>query len=111
MAIPFRQPCPRRVLRRLVRWTSAVGIAALVLLGMITLPGGWRLHRLLAERDALLAELDRAEPGWRWDDLVPAKVPDEHNGALKVLGIAKLIPNDWLRMPDEVAQARPRNTQ
>jgi hypothetical protein len=97
----------RSFLRRVIRGLTVLALIALVLFAMLTLPGVWRIRRLVAERDALLAQLDRDEPGWRWDDLVPAKVPDKQNGALKVREIAKLIPEDWLRIPNEIADAQP----
>jgi hypothetical protein len=100
----------RSFFRRVIRGLTVLALIAVVLVVMLTLPSAWRLRRLVFERDALLAQLDRDEPGWRWEDLVPAKVPDEQNGALKVLEIAKLIPKDWLNMPDEVSDLRPRNT-
>ena len=97
----------RSLLHRLLRGTAWLGLTAVVLLAMLTLPG-LALHRLAAERDALLAELDSNEPGWRWDDLVPAKVPDEQNGALRVLEIARLLPPQWrISIPEELDAKQP----
>jgi hypothetical protein len=85
---------PRR-LATLLRWLAGIGIVVVTLFALFTLPGSWRCSRLILERNALEAQLDRDEPGWRWEELIPTKLPREENGALIVLEIAKAIPNDF----------------
>ena len=43
-------------------------------------PGAWRFHRLTAERDALLAELDHDEPGWHGMTSSPRRSPTSRTG-------------------------------
>jgi hypothetical protein len=51
------------------------------------------------ERDLqeALAEADRLDPGWRWDDLEAkrAVISDSENGALRVLEARRLMPDPW----------------
>ena len=86
---------PRQA-KRLLRWLAGIGIGLVILIAILTLPGAWRRSRLIVERNALVAKLDRDEPGWRWEDLIPTKLPKEENGALIVLEIAKTIPHDFI---------------
>ena len=87
---------PRQV-KHLLRWLAGIGICLVILIAILTLPGVWRCSRLIAERNALEAQLDRDEPGWRWEELIPTRLPKEENGALIVLEIAKAIPNDFIK--------------
>jgi hypothetical protein len=50
-----------------------------------------------------LAELDRAAPGWRMQDLQAARAvpPEAENGARVVLAAAKLLPPDWAKQQAE----------
>jgi hypothetical protein len=85
-------PRPRR--RRLRRLAGVTVVVA----GLFT--AGYWLGHWQAERDwrAACAEADRLDPGWRWDDLLAARpnLPDEHNAALRVREVKRLLPNDWL---------------
>jgi hypothetical protein len=49
------------------------------------------------ELQKAIAELDKADPKWRLDDILAERrpIPDEQNSALLVLASAKLIPPDW----------------
>jgi hypothetical protein len=51
-------------------------------------------------RDAL-AEADRLDPGWRFDELEARRkdLPEEQNSALRVLGAYKLLPTPWSWSP------------
>jgi hypothetical protein len=46
---------------------------------------------------AVMAEIDRADPGWRWGDIEAARhrVADEQNSATKVLKAHALMPRSW----------------
>jgi hypothetical protein len=49
------------------------------------------------EVQAAVAELDRTDPGWTFEEMQARRrnVPDEKNGALRVLAAAALLPNNW----------------
>jgi hypothetical protein len=92
---PFRQP------PRLSGWVP----------GQIGGPAGLMLFLLLSHSEmnerltiignerlaAAIAEADRLDPGWRWEDLEKkrAKVVDEENSATRVLKVANLMPEKW----------------
>jgi hypothetical protein len=61
----------------------------------------WYQHTL--DRDLLdaIAEADRLDPGWRFEDLEAARaaVPDAENGAVLVQAAATAIPPNWLAPP------------
>src|SRR2546423_1146117 len=85
---------PRR--RRLLVW-GAVGLFLLVLVG-------WPLYMYQARERALreaVAEADRLDPGWRFEDLEAARepVPEAENGALQLLAAHQLMPAKWLAPP------------
>ena len=44
-----------------------------------------------------MAEADRLDPGWRWDDLLAARPnpPDKENAALRIDAIRKSMPRKW----------------
>jgi hypothetical protein len=56
-------------------------------------------HFVTADREleAALAEVEAADPRWRLEHIEAdrAAVPDRENGALHVLAVATLIPQDW----------------
>lgn len=88
------QPVPRSfALRRL-----GIGLAAALLLALLA-GVGWRAYRARDDeclRQAL-AELDRADPGWRLDALEArrAHVANKDNAALTVQAVARSIPSSW----------------
>jgi hypothetical protein len=47
--------------------------------------------------DRVVADLDRREPGWRWEQLVAARppIPAAENAAPLVLKAAALVPKNW----------------
>src|SRR5437660_10885392 len=47
--------------------------------------------------EAVTAELDRADPGWRWEDILAARaaIPDEENSMPHVIASARHIPKNW----------------
>src|SRR5262249_48205856 len=48
-----------------------------------------------------LADIDRRDPGWRFEDLEAKRpaIPDEQNGALQVLEARRLLPSPWPSWP------------
>jgi hypothetical protein len=61
--------------------------------------GRWGFLRWSAQRelDASIALLDRADPGWRLDELEASRkvIPEEKNAALAVGAIRRLMPQQW----------------
>src|SRR3712207_3830706 len=83
------RPAPTRS-----RWWKRLVIAGLLLL---TLGLGAYAYLLLAgsrELEAVITELDAADPGWRFEELEAKgkSIPDEQNSALQVLAAKKLTP-------------------
>jgi hypothetical protein len=92
-------PAPRRRRRR---W--------LVLGVLLLLPAGVGVVLYVqASRSAdrelreALADIDRRDPGWRFEDLEAKRpaIPDEQNGALQVLEARRLLPSPWPSMPPQ----------
>jgi hypothetical protein len=81
----------------LIRWLirSVISLLILAVIGI----GAFLYKRHVAERElqAALAELDEKEPGWRLEDIEArrAVVPEDQNGALRVLAARKLLPERW----------------
>jgi hypothetical protein len=87
-------PPRRRWLRRLL-----LSIFSLIVL---TIVGGfirykWVEHTAQMELDAVIAELDEADPHWRLEDIEAARkvIPDDENAALVVMQIAARLPKPW----------------
>jgi hypothetical protein len=55
------------------------------------------IHEAGKQLRAAIAEADRLDPHWRFDDLEAARasVPDERNAALAVLYVNRLLPTGW----------------
>jgi hypothetical protein len=91
---PASEPRRFRPLRALI-------IAALVVI--LAVAGGiaYLLYAQDREIREALAETDRVDPGWRFDDMEAARadVPDAENGAPLVLKAGALIPRTWLAPP------------
>jgi hypothetical protein len=90
------------------RWLRRFGwlvlTFALLVLGLVV------CHRIIGARrlSAAIAEADRLDPGWQWEDLAAkrAAVPDDQNAAPVVLEAARLLPEDW---PPKQAPESPRD--
>jgi hypothetical protein len=70
-------------------------LLGLLLLALLTLLGWW-VYRVFIDDwrlQAAIAESDRLDPGWRFQELEAARepVPDAENGALQVLAAAALL--------------------
>ena len=89
---------PARRTRKRRRW----GISLILLVFLVTPLGlycyGWYVRHVgFKELEAVTAELDAAEPGWRMADLEKSRavIPPEENGALVVLAAEPLMPKEW----------------
>ncbi len=80
----------RRWLRRLAYLVLTL---VLLLLGFVVWYRASGARRLAAA----VAEADRLDPGWQWEDLAAkrAAVPEDQNAAPVVLEAAGLLPDDW----------------
>jgi hypothetical protein len=95
------------------RWRKACVYILLLLACAMLFPVGfvyWQRRQAFDELQAVLAETDRTDPGWRLEDLEAARrvVPDERNGALVVLAAHHKLPADWSSdVADELHNAPP----
>jgi hypothetical protein len=57
----------------------------------------YRHHKVTAELQEALDELDAAEPGWRLKDIEAAReiIPDDQNSALCTVRVSRLLPPNW----------------
>lgn len=76
----------------------AAVVAALLFLGGPTAYRFWIAHRDL---DQAIAETDRLDPGWRFQDLEAERriPPADENSALQVLAVDALLPRPWPTPP------------
>src|SRR6516162_4477381 len=79
------------------KWLYRGAVVLLLLAAVAAAYYGYERNVAEQQLRRALAELDRAEPGWRLDDIQAAReqIPDEQNGALCVLTAAKLLPGKW----------------
>jgi hypothetical protein len=61
------------------------------------------------ELDEVITELDRTDPGWRWEELEAkrATYPEGINSATVVMAVKKQLPEGWLNPQLEFAQEPP----
>jgi hypothetical protein len=90
-----------RWLRRL--FASAVILAVVVTAAALGLRA-YFLHVAEERYQAAVAEADRLDPGWRWEDILKNRktVPDEENSARHVLAAANMLPD-----PEKWSPKRP----
>jgi hypothetical protein len=86
---------PRRRWGRLV--VGTVIIAFLLSFAVVAARRTYITHQAQQDLDAVVAELDRTDPGWRLDELEAARAPvaDEKNAALAVMKVCELLPKGW----------------
>jgi hypothetical protein len=94
-------------------WRKACCFAVLLLGCAVLFPVAfvyWERRQAFNELQAVLAEIDRTDPGWRLEDLEAARrvVPDDHNSALIVLEAHRKLPAEWYsEAVDELAKTPP----
>lgn len=87
------------------RWLKRFGCGLLILALALLIPAAstwaWRRHLHQQRLDEMLAELDRADPGWRLEDIEAARerIPDEENSARVVIAASRLLPERWPPKP------------
>jgi hypothetical protein len=89
-AVPFRQ----RTWRRRLPLLLAGFVALIILLVAVT---GYRFSVARQELASAIAEADRLDPGWRFEDLESQRrlPPPKQNAALHVLKVQSLLPTNW----------------
>src|SRR5687768_14487478 len=84
---------PVRVWRRIFLATGALVLLVVVLAVARSLYDGARAASRL---EALLAELDATDPGWKLPDIEAARqAPAGANSAEVVVRVARLVPGNW----------------
>jgi len=104
--------CPRRRTRG--RWFKYIAFRLLLVVGAGLGLRAYVLHVTEKRLQAAVANLDRVDPGWRWEEVLAgrAQIPDEQNGARQVLAAATHLPKNWPQTPaaprQEPAEAKQR---
>jgi hypothetical protein len=90
----FTSSKPRRLW---LRWLKRLGMVLLPALALVAFRQGWLHPEAIKKFRETLAEMDRAEPGWRLADIEAARqqVPEEENSARVVVAAGKLLPRGW----------------
>jgi hypothetical protein len=90
---PEPQPRPRS------QWRVVLLIGCLLLLPLGLLVAYYLERQGAADRELrdAIADTDRRDPGWRFEDLERQRpaIPDERNAAPQVLAVRKLLPTPW----------------
>ncbi len=78
-------------------WLKRIGKGLLLAAVVIAIRQAWRHHQVTKKLENTLAEIDRAEPGWRLADIEAAReqMPEDENSARVVVAAAKLLPKGW----------------
>jgi hypothetical protein len=96
---PVQDEAPVAVPRRSrLRW---ILLGVVVVIAAIVGVCAYVIHEQDRELREAIAEADRLDPGWRFENLQGGRsqVPDTENGALLVLAAARNIPPRWLAPP------------
>jgi len=92
---------------KVIGWGLLI-LALLAILGVF-----WNHTQMESKLQKALADLDRSEPGWRWEDIEAAReeVPEEENSARIIIAAAEQIPQRWPSpdFPDERIRSVPPN--
>lgn len=85
---------PRRPRRR---WLKRLGWSLLSLLILGFGAQRWSHYQAQKRLDEALAEMDRAEPGWRLKEIEAAReqIPEDENSARVIVAAAALLPKQW----------------
>lgn len=81
-------------------WLRGLTYLAIVLFPGLTLlisRQGWRHTQAIKNLQATLTDMDRAESGWRLEDIEAARetIPDRENSARVIVAASKLLPKLW----------------
>jgi hypothetical protein len=78
-------------------WLKRLTWSFLILVATLICTLALSHHRHSKRLEEAVAELDRAEPGWRLRDIEDARepVPDAENSALVVVDVARRLPKGW----------------
>jgi hypothetical protein len=79
---------------RLWAWLRAIGFGIQLTLAFAFVNFGARAYIVRTRLQAVLADMDRTDPGWRLADVEAARavVPDAENSALRIMAANKLLP-------------------
>src|SRR5690349_16652053 len=83
--------------RRRRRWLLGPALALLTTAALIVAGRTYILHHARARTAAIIARLDRLDPGWRFEEIEARRdvVPDAKNSALRVRAVVGVLPKDW----------------
>jgi hypothetical protein len=89
-------PTPQQVKQRGsgLKWFAGAILVAVIVSVAVWFYTSFTDRQRLA---AVMAEIDRADPGWRWDDIETSRkrVDNEENSATQVLKAHALMPRSW----------------
>jgi hypothetical protein len=79
------------------RWSVRLLVTVLGCIGLAAANYGYRHHQAVKELEAVVAELDRTDPGWRLADIEAARavLPDDKNSALVMGKVVAALPARW----------------
>jgi len=99
--VPPAPPQVSHVRKWLKRLATCLALALLALVGLYFLEGHWANQEL----EQAVAETERLDPGWRWDELQAARVklPAGQNSADQLLNARKLLGSSWPPVPPAAA--------
>lgn len=86
-----------------------LGWGMLILAVLVAIGMPWNRSRIASKLQQTLAELDRTEPGWRFEEVESARpqVPDQENSAHVVVSAARNLRRSW--PPQDLAEDRFRS--
>jgi hypothetical protein len=98
-----------RWLKPTLKWLALV---LLVLIGAGLGIRAYVIHKSDKDLQEVMDELDRTDPGWRWDEIQAARevIPPEENSAPILLAAKDLIPQGWPTKP-AVGQPLPNGNE
>src|SRR5260370_20310345 len=81
-------------------WRRRILIALLTVLVGLSIPVGLEYYarsKARADLEKIIAELDRADPRWRLEDIEADRqpVPADKNSANTVIAVHRLLPKNW----------------
>src|SRR4051812_6651188 len=96
------------VRRARVRWRRIIvrGCLLLIVVGVAATAYYWWAANNDRHLRTVIADLDRVDPGWRWDDIQAARrsIAEAENSAPHVVAAGKKIPPEWLQDPAYIVE-------